>query len=147
MDIEPIDSEFSSYIKTYVELKGSGIRNMSILFHTLPGSVIGVCYYYSNGDREIYIDPSFWYHDNTTYLDRELLIFHELGHCDLGRDHEEPLSIMEKYHIGDSRYSSDIEYYKRELVGLAKKKDSSLFSPTKAHTHNEECSGIIRRDL
>lgn len=120
MDIKPIDAEFDQHVSKYEDLKVETLKvkmknNISILFHSLPSPTIGICYWISNGSREIYIDPGFWFAPTTSELDRELLIFHELGHCDLDRGHSDPLSIMEPYHIGGLEYSLDLNYYRSEL--------------------------------
>lgn len=45
-------------------------------------NVIGTCYYFVG---KIKIDISYW--NSATKLERKALIFHELGHCSLLRDH------------------------------------------------------------
>lgn len=37
--------------------------------------------------RDVVVDQSFW--ENSSHLSREFIVFHELGHCFLGRDHTE----------------------------------------------------------
>lgn len=49
--------------------------------------VAGLCSYRSYRPNEITIDKSFWNRSNALF--RELIVFHELGHCYLGRDHLE----------------------------------------------------------
>ncbi len=50
-------------------------------------NVAGVCYYSSNQPNQITIDRSFW--DRASDDLREMVVFHELGHCVLGRGHRE----------------------------------------------------------
>jgi hypothetical protein len=49
--------------------------------------VAGTCSYGFRGPRDIVIDQPFW--NNTNNFSREMVVFHELGHCVLGRDHTE----------------------------------------------------------
>ena len=51
------------------------------------GSVAGTCTTNGHDLRHISIDQSFW--SKASPLLREMVIFHELGHCILGRGHEE----------------------------------------------------------
>jgi len=59
----------------------------------------GQCKTYSDGRREIVIDSEYW--QRADPLEREFILFHELGHCVLDRDHNDEhergvcLSIME----------------------------------------------------
>lgn len=50
-------------------------------------NVAGSCKYGSHIDNEVTIDLSFW--NNSTSLYKEFVVFHELGHCVLLRDHKE----------------------------------------------------------
>ena len=59
----------------------------------------GVCFSYASGKKEIVIKKSWWDQHSAQdengkedySLIRESLIFHELGHCRLGRKHDETL--------------------------------------------------------
>ena len=87
------------------------------------GNVVGKCWYGGHGPNEIVIDRAYW--QSSTYLELELVVFHELGHCYLNRDHIEAatvngtcLSIMASG-TGNchSRYSSSTrEAYLDELL-------------------------------
>lgn len=48
-------------------------------------NTIGFCRIYADGDQEIVLDQVYW--DNASDNEKEYLLFHELGHCVLGRDH------------------------------------------------------------
>lgn len=51
-------------------------------------NVAGTCSYaHRRSDKEIVLDKDFWDRASTAY--REYIVFHELGHCVLGRDHLE----------------------------------------------------------
>ena len=62
----------------------------------------GVCFSYASGKKEIVIKKSWWEQYNVLdesgkedySLLRESLIFHELGHCRLGRKHEETILVL-----------------------------------------------------
>jgi hypothetical protein len=49
--------------------------------------VLGKCLYRSYTNNEITIDQGFW--NSASDLFKEFVVFHELGHCYLLRDHEE----------------------------------------------------------
>lgn len=51
------------------------------------GSVAGTCSTNGHDLRHITIDQSFW--NQASHLLKEMVVFHELGHCILGRGHEE----------------------------------------------------------
>lgn len=48
-------------------------------------NVVGQCSYSATSPRRVTIDQSYW--NQVTDLQRELVIFHELGHCYLERSH------------------------------------------------------------
>ncbi len=49
--------------------------------------VAGQCNYSSFFPNEIIVDKAFW--DRANDRSREFVVFHELGHCSLGREHRE----------------------------------------------------------
>ncbi len=51
--------------------------------------VAGRCNYHSQQPELVTIDKTFW--NSATNLWREMVVFHELGHCQLIRDHRESL--------------------------------------------------------
>lgn len=50
-------------------------------------NVAGTCSYSHHSPRKITIDIPFW--KGSTHLAKEMIVFHELGHCYLGRGHLE----------------------------------------------------------
>lgn len=68
---------------------------------------------------EIMIQSSFWV--DATDLEREEIVFHELGHCVLSLQHDEtmesygPITIMYPYTLGESIYKPKREHYIKEL--------------------------------
>ncbi len=71
-------------------------RGLTVILHTLDGDKIGL----STGEKTVWVDRKFVQYDlsDGTEFSRlmlEYLVFHELGHALLGRDHEDhELSIM-----------------------------------------------------
>ena len=51
------------------------------------GQVIGECWWNSHSPNEVRIDRGYWQEVGT--IGREFVVFHELGHCYLDRDHTE----------------------------------------------------------
>ncbi len=49
--------------------------------------VVGTCQFHFNNPNEITIDRNFW--NNASELIKEMVVFHELGHCVLFRGHLE----------------------------------------------------------
>lgn len=49
--------------------------------------VAGTCNYDSHHPNQVTIDRQFW--NASSLLIREMVVFHELGHCELVRDHRE----------------------------------------------------------
>ena len=60
-------------------------EQISAKFSEIEGDAVGQCLTFDQGSREIVIDTEFWQSSNT--ISREFLVFHELGHCVLGRAH------------------------------------------------------------
>ena len=87
--------------------------------------VAGTCQFNSHASNIITIDLDFWI--NASRDRRELVVFHELGHCVLYQDHREEendenacLSIMNSGTSGCFVYYNDInrEYYLDELFNF-----------------------------
>lgn len=129
-DFAQVDARLAPYFERFVN-EGAR-RGIEVDFDRLqvhaqiqeidsPG-VGGVCHYSSAAPNRIQIDASFF--NSASDLFREFIIFHELGHCYLGRGHEEGsfdngvcISIM-RSGLGDclDRYQSQSrEYYLNEL--------------------------------
>lgn len=70
--------------------------------------------------QQIMLDTLYW--EDATELEKEQLIFHELGHCVLGREHNDkedengdPISIMHPYTMDDHTYKRHREQYIKDL--------------------------------
>jgi len=92
---------------------------------------IGECERFWSGSRSnivrriIRINPVFWANNQNNFAAKEELMYHELGHCILDRDHNETelpngiaASIMNPYHIGQSYYRTYYVDYMAELFGV-----------------------------
>ncbi len=87
--------------------------------------VAGLCMYSSDAPNEVTIDLDFW--NSSSALWREFVVFHELGHCYLDRDHREDqhangtcVSLM-RSGLGDcfDNYNSNTrEQYLNELFSF-----------------------------
>ena len=71
---------------------------------------VGVCIKYNNGDREILINKEAW--DTFSDAKKEILIYHELGHCSLNRNHDDSLfnnkktSVMHSILLDENLYNN-----------------------------------------
>ena len=117
-----IDVEFLPYLNTYRQykltyLKTDYISNIDIIFFSLNPPTIGTCKFKPNGEKLIKIDPVYWFFGSTS-TQKELLLLHELGHCDLDRDHSDASSIMEKSIPFEFDYVPNKSYYLEEFFQL-----------------------------
>ena len=81
----------------------------------LAGPMIGYCDVNGHG-HQVVVDKTFW--DSSNDIDKESLVFHELGHCLLDRQHVfeldsngVPVSIMYPYLVGYTLYNSTDQTY------------------------------------
>lgn len=82
--LQPYVDEFYN-LKAEADISDDGHR----VFYKLKnlsgyGNVIGRCEYYNNANI-VYVDTNFF--ATASSMDIKSVIFHELGHCDLGRNH------------------------------------------------------------
>ncbi len=101
------DPEFLPYIEKYNTLKiqqtGQPINpHVKIVFsrstlRNLDYQYFNTTAFCSKFTRIIFIDRSSWNYYSEIF--REFLIFHELGHCDLNKDHTEDFTIMNNSYL------------------------------------------------
>jgi hypothetical protein len=120
---------FNSYVSSFEAAgKKNGVNvsagNVPINFgDTENENHRGICATYQDGSKEIIIQESWW---NTQSEDfKESLIYHELGHCLLGRDHDDQTvnvagqdfktSMMNQRIVSPIHYSPNKESYHKEL--------------------------------
>lgn len=120
---------FKPFVSSF-EQNMSVKNRVPVVFKNLEGSNIGLCHRYANNVSAnwIEIDEDYW-----SYLDdmgKEELIYHELGHCVFGLDHDDSeiningntieKTIMNSYHFGYRWYYQTYrDYYIDELRSRA----------------------------
>lgn len=122
-----IDPLFRQHIAKFERILGVRV-NVAVQFADLWPNQYGVCHVRggkNSGRSEVEIDAVSW--DRFDEGMREQILFHELGHCVLGLNHdnsrgtvgrypESPLSIMYMYSFGDRLvYQENLDYYYNEL--------------------------------
>ena len=89
--------KFEAHGRIYLKDPNFKVGNIPINFlDPEEGRVQGICTQYSDGSKEIIIRKEWWESASKKY--HESLIFHELGHCRLGRDHRD-----EEYEDSDKK--------------------------------------------
>lgn len=119
---------FEKYYNNFSSVGNVKTDNLVIKFHTLgqPGAapnthIMGLCISEA-GVPTILVDPRDWI--GFTEGQRYELIWHELGHCVLGRLHNDaklldgnPASIMNSQAVDPKIISNNALYYRDELFG------------------------------
>jgi len=88
-----IDIELIEYFERFVaEADKRGIRvtweeGIQASIKEVIGAPVGQCLTYESGLRQINIDIDYWSMSNS--IQKEFLVFHELGHCLLQRSHDD----------------------------------------------------------
>lgn len=116
-----IDLTFQPYVDQFnIEASKYGYYNLtkdvSIEFGDTTEHA-GICH---TGSSLIDINATFWSHFNV--VQKEILIFHELGHCAFGKNHNEqkdsfgnPVSIMYPIMLAANVYTNNRVNYINEL--------------------------------
>lgn len=124
MSIAP---EAKQYVSRFVTTGASlgrhiVIDDLIVEFKAITPKWMGVCYY--GQTPRIVLNTYYWQWLND--LDREQLVFHELGHCVLNRDHNDQwitapdgnyiqASVMNAYDFEWWKYDLYHDFYMREL--------------------------------
>lgn len=95
IEISIVDTSLQPYFRTFraeaasrgIEIDASFEEIEARIEQINDGNVVGRCWYNSHNPNEILIDAEYW--QNATDLSKEYVVFHELGHCYLGRGHTE----------------------------------------------------------
>ena len=103
------------------------VVTVPVIYDDLDKDTVGLCEVFEDGYKLIRINTFHW--ERMTDGGREETMYHELGHCQLNRDHSElltrprgfgysiPNSIMYPYVFGDaSFYWMFREHYVQELI-------------------------------
>ena len=120
------DPDFDLYKQKFEQETGVRVT-VPIVYDSLGKETVGLCETFADGYRLIRIDTDFW--QTMGNGGKEEVIYHELGHCQLDRDHVAqltstpayryaiPNSIMFPYIFGDaSFYWMFREHYVQELM-------------------------------
>lgn len=122
---------FQPYISEFESYYGASVAAVPIAFSKLEPTIAGVCHYLKvgNGPIEwgyIEIDQEYW--KEISEKQKIDLIFHELGHCVLGRDHVTPngvewcpKSFMNPSVMSDYCLENHYDDYIKEMFPLWKK--------------------------
>ena len=116
-----IDPELQPYVDYFENDMNMEVKiNMS--FYNQTDTVVAICYFYDKNPELNYIevDPIQWNHLDEN--GKEEVIFHELGHCLMGKEHDSmflekynvPKSIMYPY-VFSTAYGAHKPYYVEEL--------------------------------
>ena len=115
-----IDIEFLPHVSAFNARAGVSIDKLNTLTVVFSDSIVypnvGLCF---DAENTITISAKFWY--SASSVTKEQLMFHELGHCLLHRNHVDdtlngaPISMMFPYLMYDSMYLINREYYLNEL--------------------------------
>ncbi len=131
-DFDDVDNGLQSYFNSFENEARMRGQEIDLSEYNLTASieeihedgVAGTCSFGSNIPNTIVIDRQFWI--NSSPNRREMVVFHELGHCVLGQGHRDDqnqngicLSIMNSGLAGCSvAYNSqNKDYYLDELFG------------------------------
>lgn len=139
------DERFSTYVSKFEDHAKIKTGNINFKVNDIPinfgdtenDQFVGVCFTYSDGKREILIKQEWW--SVASQGAKESLIFHELGHCALDREHNEDeliagdgkkirASIMHPSIVSAQHYSKYYDGYVHELFTQDKGILSTLFN-------------------
>lgn len=131
-----VDAELLPYSKRFEQEIGVSTTDISIVFDNLDDDTVGLCIIRPGGNK-IIIDLKFWQKSKAHI--REEVMYHELGHCAMGLDHDKsvfnnncPKSIMYPY-VMDSCYLDYPNFYKEEL--RSKKENTNLANNISHHIY------------
>lgn len=98
-----VDVELQPYVdsfQTEITVRGVDItiNQLTITFGDDAGKDAAVCFWKGSGVPRVVVNRDLW--EETNDIDREMLIYHELGHCILGREHNANM-IVNPYNGAD----------------------------------------------
>lgn len=122
-----VNPEFIKYVNSFEKEYGKSIGDVSMDFVDQPSNIVGLCKKWGYTYRQVEVDKTYW--KQATEEERMGLVFHELGHCVLDREHKSdyflynglhitgqvPASLMFPYNFYTSFYSELEAYYKYEM--------------------------------
>lgn len=117
-------SSLRPMVQDFYNLAGEDTKRMRVVFGPLPAGVNGAAFYLgdiSNGGYLVVLNYIRW--EQMSGIERRALVYHELGHAALGRDHYNtflpdncPASLMNSYAISEWCLIEHWELYKFELI-------------------------------
>lgn len=121
-----VEAFFVAHLRyTGREASINGLRVLIADLSYMP-KTIARCTYEDYKGPTVYFDKAYLdlWESHGLYDDIEETIFHELGHCILGRKHNNrilpsgsPASMMHRFHLG-STYTGNREHYIKELFNV-----------------------------
>lgn len=132
----PYVSQFENQAKVETGDKNFKVGDVPVNFgDTTDESFDGACLKYADGTKEVMIKKSWW--DNANSVSRRIMVFHELGHCRLGRTHDDSTvevdgqefktSIMHPVIPDSATFQMNEDGYLTELYTQSKNKLMQLF--------------------
>lgn len=124
LEVKFVEEDIKEHVRVFSQLYNNEV-NIEIRYAKLSLNVVGLCYSYSDGVNRIEIDKEEY--ESYSYYGKQQLIFHELGHCVLNRDHvstkfnwrgvEIPTSVMYPFAFGNFvYYNMNMTHYHDELI-------------------------------
>jgi Zn-dependent protease with chaperone function len=120
------DPTFIKYIDLFEAEYGKMIGDIPINFALISKpQTVAWCNEWNSGERNVEVSQPHW--NSMSESQKEELIFHELGHCELNLDHDDtydtndscPTSLMNPYVFGNYEttncYIPKYDYYMRQL--------------------------------
>ena len=115
-----IDEEFKEYVNTYELYYGQVKTDM--FFGSLMGDTVATCTrnIFTKKGIKITVDVDNW--RKSSKLQREMIIMHELGHCELKLGHNNtiqggcPISIMNKNMFNDYEITHCYENKREQMI-------------------------------
>lgn len=86
----PTDPDFETYTMDFEIRTGKDVSHIPVQYGDLDNNKVGVCHSWSNGQRKIRIDRKQW-NNKLTQDQKDILIWHEFGHCALRFGHNDTL--------------------------------------------------------
>lgn len=119
-----VEEEAKEHLRKFNIVYGMNV-DINIKYSDLPKGVVAYCLTYTFQPNHIEIDKTAF--KSYDYYGREEVVFHELGHCVLNRNHDDseitirgekiPTSIMYPHVFGSaSFYKENLTYYYKELI-------------------------------
>lgn len=138
--VEPFHKSFRSLGASL----GAAFLNatVSFSFRGFFGSTVGLCRFSSSGRNKVELSESAWERGSDIF--REMLVFHELGHCLLGRGHKNmrhtsgrPESLMNSSLFNERTYLANRDLYLKELFTAENRRGIILAQKSRISTFDD----------